>query len=394
MNLSVNSPGTGPAGRRHRTFGVEEEFLLVDPATGHPAPVAELALQYAADRAKPGAGSTLTPEVQQEQLEAVGPVCSTLQEVAAAIRAGRALADEAARSVGARAAALATSPVAAAPTLVPQPRYLMMAARFGLTLKEQLTCGFHIHVRIVSGEEGVAVLDRIRVWLPVLLALSANSPFWQGNDSGYASFRYQAWNRWPTAGPCERFGSEREYHRYVQSLLATGVLLDEGMVYFDARLSRNHPTVEVRIADVCMDPAHATAIAATVRALVETAAQEWRAGIPAPRLSAAQLRLAAWKASESGVDGTLLHPLLNLPCPAAEAVQALLTHIRPALAGCGDEQQVTLELARILTSGTGSRRQRDTMINSRTLAAVVLDAVEHTHGTAKAHRRPRRLQST
>jgi carboxylate-amine ligase len=166
------------------------------------------------------------------------------------------------------------------------------------------------------------------------------------------------------------------------------------MVYFDARLSRNHPTVEVRIADVCMDPAHATAIAAVVRALVETAAQEWRAGIPAPRLSAAQLRLAAWKASESGVDGTLLHPLLNLPCPAAEAVQALLTHIRPALAGSGDEEQVTLGLAGILTSGTGSRRQRDTMINSQSLAAVVLDAVERTHGTAKAHRRPRRLQAT
>jgi carboxylate-amine ligase len=318
-----------------------------------------------------------------------------LQELAAAIREGRALADKAARAAGARAVALATSPIAATPTLLPEPRYLEMAARFGLTLKEQLTCGFHVHVSVISGEEGVAVLDRIRVWLPVLLALSANSPFWQGCDSGYASYRYQAWNRWPTAGPSERFGSEREYRRYVQLLLATGVLLDEGMVYFDARLSRNHPTVEVRIADVCMDPDDATAIAAIVRALVERAAQDWRAGIPAPRLSAAQLRLAAWKASESGVDGTLLHPLLNLPCPAAEAVQALLTHVRPALAGSGDEEQVTLELARILTSGTGSRRQRETMMNSQSLAAVVLDAVDRTRGTAQApHRRSRRLQAT
>jgi carboxylate-amine ligase len=271
----------------------------------------------------------------------------------------------------------------------------MMAARFGLTLKEQLTCGFHVHVRVISGEEGVAVLDRIRVWLPVLLALSANSPFWQGRDSGYASFRYQAWNRWPTAGPCERFGSERAYRRHVQTLLATGVVLDEGMVYFDARLSRNHPTVEVRIADVCMEPAHATAIAAIVRALVERAAQEWRSGTPAPRLSAAQLRLAAWKASESGVEGTLLHPLLNLPCPAAEAVQALLTHIRPALAGSGDEEQVALELARILAAGTGSRRQRETMANTQSLAAVVKDAVDRTHGTGTTqHRRHRRLQAT
>ena len=178
------------------------------------------------------------------------------------------MADEAARSVGARAVALGTSPLPTTPTLVPQPRYLNMAARFGLTLQEQLTCGFHVHVRIRSAEEGVAILDRIRIWLPVVLALSGNSPFWRGTDSGYASFRYQAWSRWQTAGPCERFGSAREYRRHVQSLLATGVLLDEGMVYFDARLSRSHPTVEVRIADVCLEAGHATAIAALVRALV------------------------------------------------------------------------------------------------------------------------------
>ena len=395
MNTSMNKPRTAAGGRLQRTFGVEEEFLLVDPATGQPVPAAEKCLANRPQRPETGSGPTLALEVQQEQLEAVGPVCSTLQEIAAGIREGRRLADEAARSVGARAVALATSPVPAAPTLVPQPRFLNMADRFGLTLREQLTCGFHVHVSVTDGEEGVAVLDRIRVWLPVLLALSANSPFWQGADTGYASYRYQAWSRWQTAGPCERFGSERAYRRYVRSLLATGVLLDEGMMYFDARLSRNHPTVEVRIADVCMEASHTAAIAAIVRALVERAAQEWRAGIPAPRLSAAQLRLAAWKASQSGVEDTLLHPLLNTPCPAAEAVQALLNHIRPALASSGDEEPVTLEVARILTSGTGSHRQRDTMLSTQRLTAVVLDAIEHTHGTAKTvHQRSRRLQAT
>ena len=393
MNSSVNRPHTTSGGRLQRTFGVEEEFLLVDPVTGQPVPAAETCLA----NKPPGSrsGPTLALEVQQEQLEAVGPVCSTLEELAAGIREGRRLADESARTVGARAVALATSPVPATPTLVPQPRFLDMAARFGLTLREQLTCGFHIHVRVTDGEEGVAVLDRIRVWLPVLLALSANSPFWQGADTGYACYRYQAWNRWPTAGPCERFGSERQYRSYVQSLLKTGVLLDEGMMYFDARLSRNHPTVEVRIADVCMEASHAAAIAAIVRALVERAAQEWRAGTPAPRVSAGQLRLAGWKASQSGVEDTLLHPLLNMPCPAAETVQALLNHTRPALASSGDEEQVTSEVARILTSGTGSHRQRETMLSTQSLTAVVLEAVERTHGTAKTpHRRSRRLQAT
>jgi carboxylate-amine ligase len=287
--------------------------------------------------------------------------------------------------MGARAVAMGTSPVATNPSIVPEPRYMDMAARFGLTLKEQLTCGFHVHVSIASTEEGVAVLDRIRVWLPVLLALSANSPYWGGNDSGFESFRYQVWNRWPTAGPCERFGSEREYRRQIQSLLSAGVLLDEGMVYFDARLSRNHPTVEVRITDVCMDPAHATVIAAVVRALVEKAAQEWRSGIPAPGVSAAHLRLAAWRASKSGVEGELLHPLLHGPSPAAEVVQTLLRHIGPVLARTGDEGTVTTELTRILAHGTGSRRQRQAMLDGDDPKAVVMDALDCTHGIAPRH---------
>ncbi len=304
--------------------------------------------------------------------------------MAGAIREGRGLADEAARSVGTRAVALATSPVAVTPTPVPQPRFLEMAARFGLTFREQLTCGFHVHVGVDSGAEGVAVLDRIRVWLPVLLALSANSPFWQGDNSGYASFRYQAYGRWPTSGPCRRFGSERAYRNHVQSLLAAGVLVDEGMVYFDARLSRHHPTVEVRIADVCLEPEHATTIAALVRALTERAVQEWRAGTPAPHRSDTHLRLAAWHASRSGVGGNLLHPVLNTPCPAVEAVEALLAHVRPVLAGSGDDEQVALGISQILTAGTGSCRQLETMANSQSLAAVVADAVERTQGTSTA----------
>jgi carboxylate-amine ligase len=323
--------------------------------------------------------STLTLEVKQEQLEAVSPVCSNLRELAAAVVRGRARADEAARSAGARAAALATSVGRHSTHTVSSPRYLNMAERFGLTLKEQLTCGLHIHVSIASPDEGVAVLDRIRVWLPVLLALSANSPYWQGKDSGYESFRYQAWNRWPTAGPCELFGSAAAYRRHIESLLAAGVLLDEGMVYFDARLSRHHPTVEVRIADVCLEAAHPVALAAVVRGLVETAARQWRAGGRAPQVSAAQLRLAAWRASRSGVEEELVHPLLQKPCSAADAVQSLLAHIQPALLDSGDEAWVRKELGHILTDGTGSRRQREVLRSTGSRKAVVADAVERTH---------------
>ncbi|MEX5258561.1 glutamate-cysteine ligase family protein, partial [Kocuria arenosa] len=122
----------------------------------------------------------MTLELQQEQIEVVGPPRTTLAEQVTAIRAGRVLADEAARAVGGRAVALATSGASALPHLVPEARYRRIQQHVGLLAAEQLTCGFHVHVGIASRQEGVAVLDRIRVWLPVLLGLSANSPFWYG----------------------------------------------------------------------------------------------------------------------------------------------------------------------------------------------------------------------
>lgn len=224
---------------------MEEEFLLVNAQTGEHAAVAENLLATTAAekarRARGGVGrttpqgNTLTAEVQREQIEAVSAPFTGPSDVAAALREGRAEADRRAVVFGARIAALGTSPLPALPHLVQTPRYRAMEVRFGQPLLEQLMCGFHVHVSVNSSEEGVAVLDRIRIWLPVLIALSSNSPFWQGKDTGYASFRYQLWRRWPAAGPTEIFGSVQAYHDLVEMLLSCNVLLDRGMIYACSR---------------------------------------------------------------------------------------------------------------------------------------------------------------
>ncbi|MGZ4662523.1 MAG: glutamate--cysteine ligase 2 [Arthrobacter sp.] len=391
-----------------RTFGVEEELLIVDPVSGEPLALADALLtgrKLAADDApdKPRIpdphaqtsepeASGLTAELKLEQIETQTRPCLDYAELLQQIRQGRALADQAARKHGARVAALATSPVASTTHTTPNPRYATMQERFGLTVHEQLTCGFHVHTFIESQDEGVAVLDRIRDKLAVLTALSANSPFWNGVETGFESYRTQAWNRWPTSGPSSLFGTLSTYRRLVTRLLDSGVLLDEGMIYFDARLSRNHPTVEVRVADVCLDAEDAALIAVLVRSLVESAAREWRADVDPAPVPTVLLRMAAWQASNCGLRSDLLDFGTFRPAPAAEVVEALVDYLAPVLSEQGELELARSGVRRILERGTGSqqqRRVRDAALSGAAyddggLTAVVADAVEVSMRCAQA----------
>jgi carboxylate-amine ligase len=277
-------------------------------------------------------------------------------------------------------AALATSPLAVAAVTTPAERFQRIRDAFGLPVEDQLTCGCHVHVSVEDDDEGVEVLNRIRGWLPVLGALAANSPFWQGRDTGFASFRAEAWKRWPSAGPTEPFADAAEYRRVLDQLLATGTVLDAGMLYFDARLSARWPTVEVRVADVCLRVEDAVTHAGLVRALVETAARDARAGRPAPALRSEVLRLAAWRAGRSGITEDLVHPVRGTPAPATDVVADLLDHVRPALADAGDEERVTGGVAAILRRGTGAQAQRRVHAETGDLAAVVRACVSATSG--------------
>ncbi|MGH3801775.1 MAG: glutamate--cysteine ligase, partial [Pseudonocardiaceae bacterium] len=314
-----------------------------------------------------------------EQIETNTRPCTSLNELGSELRRWRRVAAQAARAGGAQVAALATAPLPVAPIITPKPRYREMRDKFGLTAAQQLTCGCHVHVEVGSDEEGVAVLDRIRGWLPTLLALSANSPFWQGEDTGYASFRSQMQNRWPSAGPTELFGSAENYHATVRTMIESGVPLDEGMIYFDARLSRNYPTVEVRVADVCLHSDDAVLLAGLTRALVETAARAWRAGRPPPPFRVELLRLAAWRASRSGLGGSLIDPT-GRQAPAQRVVQALIEHVRPALEDLGEYDVVQACTDAVFGRGNGSTLQRDAYRRGGSLADVVAFAVTRTAG--------------
>ena len=367
-----------------RTVGVEEELLLVDPATGSAVAVAAEAIA----RARPARteredvpGGVVEEELQQEQIETDTTPCTELGKLAHEVRAQREAAAEVASGAGARVAALATSPLPVDPTVTAKARYGQMVREFGATARETLSCGMHVHVEIDSPDEGVGVLDRIRPWLPVLLALSANSPYAGGQDTDYASFRTQAWSRWPSAGPTGTFGSVEGYRATIESMLATGTVLDEGMLYFDARLARAYPTVEVRVADVCLRADDAVLLAGLTRALVETAARAWRDGEAVPDVRTEVLRLATWRASRSGTASSLVHPLSGRPHPADLVVDAFVDHVRDALRDAGDHEAVTEMLATLRERGSGAARQREVFGRAGKLSDVVLDAADVTVGS-------------
>lgn len=221
------------------------------------------------------------------------------------------------------------------------------------------------------------MMDRIRGWLSPLLALSANSPFWQGVDSGYASFRSQVWGRWPSAGPTELFGSAENYRDTVLAMLDSRTILDENMVYFDARLSSQQPTLEVRVADVCLLSEDAVLLGALVRALVDTAARAWRAGEPPTALRVEQLRLAAWRAGRSGLDGELLNGT-GRPLPAVEVLHTLIQHVRSALQESGELDVVQDLVTAVLRRGNGANAQRRIYRATERLSDVVNYAVKQT----------------
>jgi glutamate---cysteine ligase / carboxylate-amine ligase len=342
-------------------MGVEEEFLLVrrDGRLSRFGP--EVADATTTERGE------LEQELKRCQVEAVSAICRTPDEVLAQLTDMRTkLATVAAR----RDLRLLPSacPVVgedAEQELTPNPRYLRMAEWFGATARSMATCGCHVHVGIPDRETGVAVSNQVRPWLPVLLTLTANSPY-SGGDTGYASWRYQEWSRWPSAGPPPRFSSLDEYESVVEQLLRAGALMDRAMIYWDIRLSERHPTLEFRISDVAVVPEHAALFATLVRGLVARALDTEDEPVDVPQ---AVLRGNLWRAAREGLSGATLHPVSGELTPVQSQLDDLVEHLRPVL---GDDLEfVKAGIALVRERGTGAARQRAAFARRQELTDVV-----------------------
>ena len=206
------------------TLGVEEEYQIIDPVTRQLRPREAAVLPDA----QAALGERVTTEFHQSQIEIATPVCRTLADVRAQLTASRRAVIEAAARDGDWIAAAGTHPFsrAAAQPITEKPRYQDMAQDYQALAHELVIFGGHVHVGLDDQEAAIGVLNRARHWLAPLLALSANSPFWGGDDTGYASYRTELWVRWPMAGPPLPFASRAEFEATVQALVQSGSISD------------------------------------------------------------------------------------------------------------------------------------------------------------------------
>ena len=310
------------------TLGVEEEFMLLDPSAG-------TAVLAGPDLARMLGGE---PGVQQElmrfQVETATRVCTSLDDLGHELARLRRLAADAAASLGCRLVASGIAPYRAPglAAVTDQPRYRELARYYGpLVAQAGGTCSCHVHVGVPSRDLGVQVLARLRPWLASLLAITANSPIADGHDTAWASWRYQAWSRWPTAAPPAVWPDAAAYDATVRRLIARGAALDEQSIYFLARLSPRYPTVEVRVADVCLDVGTAVLLAGLTRALVATGLAEARRGTPVPAAPARWVNAALAAAARHGLAGAGADPFTGLAADARSLRSRLLDHVYPAL---------------------------------------------------------------
>jgi glutamate---cysteine ligase / carboxylate-amine ligase len=358
------------------TIGVEEEFQVIDPQTYKLSSDVEHILP----RAREIMGEAIQYELILSQMEAATPVCRTLQEVRAELTHLRRTLIEAAALVGKCIAAAGTHPFSPwyEQAITPKARYGQLVDEYQRLIQEQIIFGCHVHIGVGDREVALELMNRARIWLSLLLALSANSPFYEGADTKYASYRTGLWGLSPLAGPPPFFASRFEHDTFVQALVATRSVPDATRIYWDIRLSARYETIEFRVMDVCMTIDETLLITGLIRALVRACHDAMVRGQPSPPVRAELLRTANWRAARYGLEGELIDVIAGRSVPARELLERFLAFVQPALEVEGDWEQVSRLLTRTLQQGNGAMRQREVFNRTRKVESVVQYIIDET----------------
>ncbi|MFE2876504.1 YbdK family carboxylate-amine ligase [Streptomyces roseus] len=364
------------------TVGVEEEFFLVDPHTRLVVPAGPVVAARAAGRV----GDLVAEEFALCQVEGRTPPCRSGAELCGHLDRVRAALVGAARAEGVRVCASGT-PVLQGPgpvQVADHARYLAAGLQYRSMMDDFAVSALHVHVHLPDRELAVWTANRLRPWLPLLIAVSANSPFHRGTDTGYAGYRTVLRSRFPCLGPPPYARTLQEHERLAAAISASEAMLDPTTAYWDLRPHPRLPTLEIRVMDVLPDVRDTVAVALLLRALVTTLAGRACEHGPGPAWEAEVLRAACWRAARDGWSAACFDPASGRYRPADDIAADTVALLRPALEASGDAREVEALFRRIAEHGDAATRQRSWATPDGGPQAVVdrlVLATAHGHGT-------------
>ncbi|MCC7327210.1 MAG: carboxylate-amine ligase [Burkholderiales bacterium] len=337
------------------TFGIEEEFFLTHPRSRSLAVEVPRSFLRACRRRF---GNAIAPELLWSQVEVVSPIFAEhAQAQQELIRLRRGVA-EIAIDKDLRLLAAGTHPICAWGEQIetPKQRYRDLMGDFQIVARRNVLCGLHIHVAVPPGTDRVALMNRAMPWLPVFLALSTSSPFWNRADTGLLSYRQAAYDEWPRTGIPDYFHDEGEYRELVRLLAAGGAVKDASFLWWAIRPASRYPTLELRICDSCTRVEDTLAVAALYRCLIRMLVRRPEQGAQWTPFTRRLIDENRWQAKRHGLDAMFLSLDGSPPRTCKAVIDALLEQVAEDAAALRCESALA-RIPKLLTEGTSAHRQ-------------------------------------
>jgi len=344
---------TGPA----CTVGVEEELMIVDASTYSLVNAIEALLEDTRDAAH-GDNGDIKPELMESVLEIATKPCKTTVEAGEQLRLLRAQVRQTASHRGWTIGSAGTHPFAMweDQRIVGRPRYRDLVSALRFVARQELVFGMHVHVGMDDADKAIHVANGMRVHVPVLLALSANSPFWRGDRTGLLSTRTPIFRQFPRVGMPPAYADWEDWERKVEFMVASGVMEDYTYLWYDVRPHPNLGTVEIRCCDSQTRVEHTVALTALIQAMVKELSEHYDAGSKLADYPWQMLDENKWLAARYGLEGEIV----DLPTSDRVATKALTRRLLERLAPYAQElgSEDALDGIRdLLERGNGASRQ-------------------------------------
>ncbi len=356
------------------SLGMEEEYFVFDAKTRRA--LRRIDKKFLA-QLKKQLGDNVKTEMLQSQIEVATPPCKTMAEARAHLTQFRRALGETARAHKLGLAAMGTFPLGFWPeqTMTPKPRYGAIMDDLQMIGYRNMLCGMHVHVEVPDVDTRINLIMRLTPYLPLLLALSTSSPFWQGHLTGLRGYRLAAYDELPRTGLPELFRTNDDYNEFVAALTAAKIIPDATYIWWSIRPSLPNPTIELRVADSCTRLEDALAIAALFRCLVRALDRNRGLNSGFDRVGRAITRENKWHAQRYGIAATFVDPFSRAPIDIRQWLGQVGAFIAEDVAALACEREIA-HLSEIAAGGTSADRQIDIFMQAKAAGRQRLTAIK------------------